>query len=107
MAITPSFVSVSLLAIIVLIRPILSLSLELEIEGRSPWPPRDTRPGRGVQPPGSPSGLGAVNSLGVRDLVQAPRMGRVQAAGGRQFERKDLAQNHGDYRGVVLGEWYA
>jgi uncharacterized membrane protein len=39
-AITPSFVSVGVLAIIVLIRTFLSLSLELEIEGRWPWQPR-------------------------------------------------------------------
>lgn len=36
-AVSPSFTSVGVLAIIVLIRTFLSLELELEIEGRWPW----------------------------------------------------------------------
>ncbi len=36
-AVTPTFVSVGVLAIIVLIRTFLSFSLELEISGRWPW----------------------------------------------------------------------
>jgi uncharacterized membrane protein len=36
-AITPTFRSVGILAIIVLIRTFLSWSLELELEGRWPW----------------------------------------------------------------------
>ena len=36
-AVTPSFESVGVLAIIVLIRTFLSFSLELEITGRWPW----------------------------------------------------------------------
>jgi uncharacterized membrane protein len=39
-AVTPSFRSVGVLAIIVLIRTFLSMSLELELEGRWPWEPR-------------------------------------------------------------------
>lgn len=43
-AIAPTFESVGVLAIIVLIRTFLSMTLELEINGRWPWqqaPPRD------------------------------------------------------------------
>ncbi|MGN7202454.1 DUF1622 domain-containing protein [Arthrobacter sp. SAFR-044] len=36
-AVTPTFVSVGVLAVIVLIRTFLSFSLELEITGRWPW----------------------------------------------------------------------
>ena len=36
-AITPSFESLGILALIVLIRTFLSFSLEVEIEGRWPW----------------------------------------------------------------------
>src|SRR3954469_12528824 len=36
-AVTPSFSNLGILAAIVLIRPFLSFSLELEIEGRWPW----------------------------------------------------------------------
>ncbi len=36
-AVTPTFTSVGVLAIIVLIRTFLSWSLQLEIEGRWPW----------------------------------------------------------------------
>jgi uncharacterized membrane protein len=40
-AVTPTFQSVGVLAVIVLIRTFLSFSLELEITGRWPW---QTRP---------------------------------------------------------------
>lgn len=40
-AITPTFRSVGILAIIVAIRTFLSLELELEIDGRWPWQRRD------------------------------------------------------------------
>jgi uncharacterized membrane protein len=46
-AATPTFTSVGVLAIIVLIRTFLSFELELEIEGRWPWQ-RGARPDRGV-----------------------------------------------------------
>jgi uncharacterized membrane protein len=39
-AITPTFTSVGVLAVIVLIRTFLSWSLELELEGRWPWQKR-------------------------------------------------------------------
>jgi uncharacterized membrane protein len=42
-AVTPSFASVGVLAVIVAIRTFLSFSLELEISGHWPW----QRPGRG------------------------------------------------------------
>lgn len=42
-AITPTFRSVGILAIIVLIRTFLSWSLELELEGRWPWQGRSAR----------------------------------------------------------------
>ncbi len=41
-AIDPTFRSVGVLAVIVLIRTFLSFSLELEIEGRWPWQPLNT-----------------------------------------------------------------
>lgn len=45
-AVTPSFTSVGVLAIIVVIRTFLSWSLELELEGRWPWEhPRPTNIG--------------------------------------------------------------
>ena len=44
-AVTPTFVSVGVLAIIVLIRTFLSFSLELEITGRWPWQ-KETSPAR-------------------------------------------------------------
>lgn len=45
-AVTPSFTSVGVLAIIVVIRTFLSWSLELELEGRWPWEhPRPTESG--------------------------------------------------------------
>lgn len=43
-AVSPTFRSVGVLAIIVLVRTFLSLSLEVELEGRFPWQQR-TRPG--------------------------------------------------------------
>ncbi len=43
-ALTPTFESVGVLALIVLIRTFLSFSLELEITGRWPWQKPDTRP---------------------------------------------------------------
>jgi len=39
-AVAPTFLSVGVLAVIVLIRTFLSVELELEIEGRWPWQPR-------------------------------------------------------------------
>ena len=50
-ATTPTFRSVGVLAAIVLIRTFLSFSLELEIEGRWPWQPRE----RGGMRPGPES----------------------------------------------------
>ncbi len=44
-AVSPTFKSAGVLAIIVLIRTFLSLSLEVELEGRLPWQQR-TRPSR-------------------------------------------------------------
>ncbi|MEE9097368.1 DUF1622 domain-containing protein [Pseudarthrobacter phenanthrenivorans] len=44
-AVTPTFVSVGVLAIIVLIRTFLSFSLKLEITGRWPWQ-KETSPAR-------------------------------------------------------------
>jgi uncharacterized membrane protein len=43
-AVTPTFESVGVLAIIVLIRTFLSFSLELEITGRWPWQKEPERP---------------------------------------------------------------
>jgi uncharacterized membrane protein len=40
-AVTPTFTSVGVLAVIVLIRTFLSFSLELEITGRWPWQKKD------------------------------------------------------------------
>src|SRR4051812_20786711 len=39
-AIAPTFSNVGILAIVVLIRTFLSITLQLEIEGRWPWQPR-------------------------------------------------------------------
>ena len=44
-AVTPTFTSVGVLAVIVLIRTFLSFSLELEITGRWPWQKED-QPGK-------------------------------------------------------------
>ncbi|GGM28216.1 MULTISPECIES: DUF1622 domain-containing protein [Micromonospora] len=41
-AVSPSFRSVGVLALIVLVRTFLSFSLEVELEGRWPWQPRRT-----------------------------------------------------------------
>jgi uncharacterized membrane protein len=54
-AVTPTFESVGVLAIIVLIRTFLSFSLELEITGRWPWE---------KQPAGSTASSGSANSAG-------------------------------------------
>ncbi len=54
-AISPTFASVGVLAIIVLVRTFLSFSLEVELEGRWPWQPQPRRPGR-YDPPGGPGG---------------------------------------------------
>lgn len=51
-AVTPTFESVGVLALIVLIRTFLSFSLELEITGRWPWQKRD--PGETPQWTGAP-----------------------------------------------------
>ena len=45
-AVTPSFQSLGVLALIVLIRTFLSFSLEVEIEGRWPWRRHAAEPGR-------------------------------------------------------------
>lgn len=42
-AVTPTFTSVGVLAVIVLIRTLLSFSLELEVTGRWPWQKEDNR----------------------------------------------------------------
>ena len=39
-AVSPTFTSAGVLAVIVLIRTFLSMSLEVELEGRWPWQPR-------------------------------------------------------------------
>ena len=44
-AVTPTFTSVGVLAVIVLIRTFLSFSLELEITGRWPWQKEDRHSG--------------------------------------------------------------
>ena len=51
-AVEPTFTSVGVLAIIVLIRTFLSMSLQLEIEGRWPWQ-RETPPPEGQVMTGS------------------------------------------------------
>ena len=43
-AVSPSFRSAGVLAIIVLIRTFLSMSLQVELEGRWPWQPQARRP---------------------------------------------------------------
>ena len=42
-AVSPSFKSAGVLALIVLIRTFLSMSLQVEIEGRWPWQPRPSK----------------------------------------------------------------
>ena len=49
-AITPTFSSVGILAIIVLIRTFLSWSLELELEGRWPWQRQEERRAQPAEP---------------------------------------------------------
>ena len=51
-AVTPTFQSAGVLAIIVAIRTFLSFSLEVELEGRWPWSPRRPGPAGAVTPPG-------------------------------------------------------
>jgi len=41
-AVSPTFTSVGVLAVIVLVRTFLSFSLEVELEGRWPWQKRET-----------------------------------------------------------------
>jgi uncharacterized membrane protein len=53
-AISPTFASVGVLALIVLVRTFLSFSLEVELEGRAPW-----RPGRGEPPEADGAGRAA------------------------------------------------
>ncbi len=55
-AVTPTFQSVGVLAIIVIIRTFLSWSLELELEGRWPWQKRtkNQRPNENDTPSASP-----------------------------------------------------
>lgn len=48
-AISPTYESVGVLAVIVAVRTFLSFSLEVELEGRWPWQKR----GRATSPPGS------------------------------------------------------
>ncbi len=43
-AVTPTFTSAGVLGIIVAIRTFLSVSLEVELEGRLPWQPKKTGP---------------------------------------------------------------
>ena len=50
-AVTPTFVSVGVLAVIVLIRTFLSFSLELEITGRWPWQKEPSATGSGSPVP--------------------------------------------------------
>jgi uncharacterized membrane protein len=50
-AVTPTFESVGVLAIIVLIRTLLSFSLELEITGRWPWQKASRETGDPVEAP--------------------------------------------------------
>ena len=54
-AVTPTFTSVGVLAVIVLVRTFLSFSLELEITGRWPWQKEDL-PTRAGKPAHSPLG---------------------------------------------------
>ena len=68
-AIEPTFSSLGILAVIVLIRTFLSTELELEIEGRWPWQ-REEKPPIGADEAAVPS---AVRAGGSRDEVMAPR----------------------------------
>ena len=53
-AIEPTLQSVSVLGLIVLIRTFLSMTLQLEIEGRWPWQQRPQAPGSRTAPEGEP-----------------------------------------------------
>ena len=46
-AVSPTFSSVGVLALIVLVRTFLSFSLEVELEGRLPWKKRPSTPAEG------------------------------------------------------------
>lgn len=48
-AVSPTLQSVAVLAIIVLIRPFLSWSLELEITGKWPWQKKEQQPAAPAQ----------------------------------------------------------
>jgi len=52
-AVTPTFESAGVLAIIVVIRTFLSFSLEVELEGHWPWSPRPPGQEQGRPPPSS------------------------------------------------------
>ena len=52
-AIAPTFTSVGVLAIIVLVRTFLSFTLEVELEGRWPWQKREAREAHASSQPGS------------------------------------------------------
>jgi uncharacterized membrane protein len=64
-AISPTFESVLLLALIVLIRTFLSWSLELEISGRWPWQKK-------AAPPQSPHGPTGDGMMGVTERADPP-----------------------------------
>ena len=55
-AVTPTFQGVLILGLIVLIRPFLSIALQAEVEGRSPWRQVTTLPQRAV-PADEPGGV--------------------------------------------------
>lgn len=55
-AISPTFESVGVLALIVVVRTFLSFSLEVEIDGRWPWGKRATGSAAGPSAPGSVGG---------------------------------------------------
>ena len=58
-AVTPTFESAGVLAIIVLIRTFLSFSLEVELEGRWPWSPK-------------PADIAATAATAATDVATAP-----------------------------------
>ncbi len=66
-AISPSFASVGVLALIVLVRTFLSFTLQLEIEGRWPW----QRPRAPLDPAGSPSGAYATRAADTTPAADA------------------------------------
>lgn len=59
-AISPTLLTVTVLAIIVLVRTVLSMTLTLEVEGRWPWQPS-------ISPPSSGPSSGAGNAKPARD----------------------------------------